>query len=92
MSDVSCNGLSPFNDGQYLDSYSPFESTKLELSANNPTMEDTQNPEAIRIIACDKEVDATSVAVSASAEQVDAANNEESTPFTKNKRKKTSGV
>ncbi|KAK8681501.1 hypothetical protein V6N13_053903 [Hibiscus sabdariffa] len=53
-------------------------------------MESTQNSEFVVTIAGDREVDAVSAV--AGAEQIDATNNEESTTFTKRKRKKTSGV
>ncbi|KAL4296882.1 hypothetical protein GQ457_12G018630 [Hibiscus cannabinus] len=54
MSDGSCSGPFRFHDDQYLDNYSPLESTEFDL--------------------------------------IDVANNEEQAPFTKRKRKKTSGV
>ncbi|KAK8565134.1 hypothetical protein V6N12_058709 [Hibiscus sabdariffa] len=53
-------------------------------------MESTQNSEFVVPTTDDREVDAVSAV--AGAEQIDATNNEESTPFTKRKRKKTSGV
>ncbi|KAK8553947.1 hypothetical protein V6N12_030926 [Hibiscus sabdariffa] len=52
-------------------------------------MENIKNPEDIVITADDVEVVA---AVGDGVEQVDATNNEEQAPFTKRKRKKTSGV
>ncbi|XP_039035898.1 zinc finger BED domain-containing protein RICESLEEPER 2-like [Hibiscus syriacus] len=67
---------------------SPLESTEFESSTNTPTMESTQNPDVF-ITADNEEVDA---AATASVEHVDATNNEEPTPFTRKKRKKTSGV
>ncbi|KAE8704610.1 hypothetical protein F3Y22_tig00110450pilonHSYRG00968 [Hibiscus syriacus] len=67
---------------------SPLESTEFESSTNTPTMESTQNPDVF-ITTDNEEVDA---AATASVEHVDATNNEEPTPFTKRKRKKTSGV
>ncbi|KAK8568715.1 hypothetical protein V6N12_007258 [Hibiscus sabdariffa] len=89
MSDGSCSDPFRFHDDQYLDNYSPLESTGFELSANTPTMENIKNPKDIVITTDDVEVVA---AVSGGAEQVDVANNEEQAPFTKRKRKKTSGV
>ncbi|XP_039036578.1 zinc finger BED domain-containing protein RICESLEEPER 2-like [Hibiscus syriacus] len=66
---------------------SPLESTEFE-SSTTPTMESTQNLDVF-ITADNEEVDA---AATASVEHVDATNNEEPTPFTIKKRKKTSGV
>ncbi|KAE8671157.1 hypothetical protein F3Y22_tig00111990pilonHSYRG00058 [Hibiscus syriacus] len=67
---------------------SPLESTEFESSTNTPTMESTQNPDVF-ITTDNEEVDAVATA---SVEHVDATNNEEPTPFTRRKRKKTSGV
>ncbi|KAL4364154.1 hypothetical protein GQ457_04G009370 [Hibiscus cannabinus] len=53
-------------------------------------MENIKNPEDIVITAAD-DVEVVA-AVEGGAEQVDVANNEEQAPFTKRKRKKTSGV
>ncbi|KAK8691198.1 hypothetical protein V6N13_074716 [Hibiscus sabdariffa] len=91
MSGGSCSGPFRFHDDQYLDNYSPLESTEFDLSANTPTMENIKkNPEDIVITAAnDVEVVAT---VDWGAEQVDATNNEEQAPFTKRKGKKTSEV
>ncbi|KAK8993642.1 hypothetical protein V6N11_007869 [Hibiscus sabdariffa] len=53
MSDGSCSGPFCFHDDQYLDNYSPLESTEFELSANTPTMENIKNPEDLVIIVAD---------------------------------------
>ncbi|XP_039028849.1 zinc finger BED domain-containing protein RICESLEEPER 2-like [Hibiscus syriacus] len=65
---------------------SPLESTEFESSTNTPTMESTQNPDVVFITADNEEVDA------AATTSVEHVNNEEPTPFTRRKRKKTSGV
>ncbi|KAK9018998.1 hypothetical protein V6N11_034041 [Hibiscus sabdariffa] len=90
MSDGSCSGPFRIHDNQYLDNYSPLESTKFELSANTPTMENIKNPKDIVITAADVVI--VVAAVDGGAKQVDATNNEIQDPFTKRKRKKTSGV
>ncbi|KAK8661768.1 hypothetical protein V6N13_091363 [Hibiscus sabdariffa] len=75
MSDGSCSGPFRFHDDQYLDNYSPLESTEFDLRANTPTMENIKNPEDIVITAVD-DVEVVA-AVEGGAEQVDVANNEE---------------
>ncbi|KAK8538097.1 hypothetical protein V6N12_044235 [Hibiscus sabdariffa] len=55
-------------------------------------MESTQNFEFVVTTADDRELrEVDAVSAVAGAKQIDATNNEESTPFTKRKRKKTSG-
>ena len=61
MSAVSCNRPPLFDDDQYLDSHSPFESTEFESSTNTPVMEDTPCPTIIVITADDGDVDTAAV-------------------------------
>ncbi|KAL4564056.1 hypothetical protein LXL04_028106 [Taraxacum kok-saghyz] len=89
MSDVSCNGTPHFADDRYLDSHS---STESESSADTPVMENTSSPDVIIIAATTDDTTTVFEDLDGGAEQADAANNDEPTPYTKRKRKKTSEV
>ncbi|XP_024969713.1 zinc finger BED domain-containing protein RICESLEEPER 2-like [Cynara cardunculus var. scolymus] len=91
MSDVSCTGPYFFHDDFYLDrmqSPQELESTEIESSANTSRMEST--PEVVVIGSNDGD-DVVAV-VDGGREKANIVNNEESTPYAKRKRKKTSGV
>lgn len=83
MSDGSCSGPYFYHDDLYLDRLQ-----EIESSANTSIMEDT--PEVVVIGSNDGEGVAANV--DGGTEDANAVNNEESTPYAKRKRKKTSGV
>ena len=73
------------NDDQNLVPLSPFESYEFDSTSNTPAVEMENNPELVVI-----EDDAENL--KSGLEQANVANNDEPTPFTKRKRKLTSGV
>ena len=73
------------DDDQHLAPLLPFDSYEFDSTANTPAMEMENNPELVVI-----EDDAENL--KSGLEQANVANNDEPTPFTKRKRKFTSGV
>ena len=85
MSNDSCSGPLLFNEDQYLDTHSPFESSEFQSSADTPLMENNPN-----VVIIDEEANEAARDTTAGIEQANAANNEEQEPFTKKRRRKTS--